>query len=78
MPIPTTNDRPWSILHIEDQALEVHIIRDLLRAAFGRHFHLEHRADLRSALERLAHIGPDIVLLDLALPDSRGIDTLNR
>ncbi len=76
--MPTTNDRPWSILHIEDQALEVRLIRDLLEAAFGRHFHLEHRADLRSGLERLARGGLDIVLLDLTLPDSRGIDTFRR
>lgn len=39
---------------------------------------VEHAPDLASGLERLALHGIDVILLDLHLPESQGLDTLRR
>jgi len=52
----------------------------LAQAWFGRrtaaHYTVEAATTLRSALQRLGQGGVDVVLLDLGLPDSQGLDTL--
>ncbi len=64
------------ILLIEDDAEDVLIIRETLTAvaepAFN--FSLESAATLETGLEKLQKSPFDVVLLDLSLPDSRGLD----
>ena len=65
---------------VEDDAQDAVRIR---RALAGdpdspRSFHLEHVTSLRAAKERLSQGALDVALLDLQLPDSRGIETLLR
>jgi signal transduction histidine kinase/HPt (histidine-containing phosphotransfer) domain-containing protein len=63
------------LLLIEDSPDDALLIRELLADARQADFHVEHVERLADALERLAHGKIDAVLLDLQLPDSRGLDT---
>ena len=62
------------ILLIEDNPADSRLIREALADSRPQHF-IEHRTDLASGLRRLVERGIDCVLLDLTLPDSRGVDT---
>lgn len=67
------------ILLVEDSQTESRLIRDLLDRAtlLGQDLALtvEEVDCLAAALERLSAGGVDLVLLDLVLPDSQGLDT---
>jgi diguanylate cyclase (GGDEF)-like protein len=66
------------VLFIEDNLGDSRLIQELLSES--RHIPIEfHRADsLASGLAYLSKGGMDIVLLDLSLPDSQGLETLAR
>lgn len=63
------------VLVIEDNRIEALQTRHWLASAKDPPFEVECVDTLQAGLERLAHQGTDIVLLDLNLPDSRGLDT---
>lgn len=69
-----------SVLLIEDNAGDVLLIRKMLDDARGTGvpLALECARRLTEGLERLAEGGIDLVLLDLGLPDSAGLDTLKK
>lgn len=72
------NDKPLCVLLIEDDPGEACLIRELLRRSTETNYELRHAGNLADGLAFL-HIAPaDVVLLDLTLPDSSGIETLNR
>ena len=64
------------ILLIEDNPGDVRLIREMLSDAELFNCALECTARLSKGLEHLAGQPVDIVLLDLGLPDSQGLDTL--
>jgi two-component system, NarL family, sensor histidine kinase UhpB len=66
---------PTKILLIEDNPGDAHLIREMLAEAKAGSFALEWVPRLSEGLERLNRGGIDLVLLDLGLPDSRGLDT---
>lgn len=66
------------ILLIEDNPGDARLVRELLRENDLAEARLEQQQRLGPALERLAAGGLDLVLLDLSLPDSRGLDTIQR
>jgi PAS domain S-box-containing protein len=66
------------VLHIEDDRVNADVVEGMLSAAPGAPFDLERVDRLDKGLERLARGGVDVVLLDLGLPDSRGLETFNR
>jgi PAS domain S-box-containing protein len=68
--------QPVKILLIEDSAAEARLIRELLAEAPQATVELHHAATLGAGLEVLAEGGSDVVLLDLSLPDSHGLETL--
>src|SRR6266536_467584 len=70
--------RPIRVLLIEDNRGDVRLIEEYLAEVEGLSFHLENVNRFSAGLERLAHGGVDVVLLDLSLPDSRGLDTFVR
>ena len=72
------NGDPVRILLIEDNPGDARLIRELLREAGKSAFELECADLLSKGLERLAGGGIDVVLLDLGLPDSQGLETLAR
>ncbi|MBI3861175.1 MAG: response regulator [Planctomycetia bacterium] len=63
------------LLLIEDSPDDALLIQELLADARQTEFEVHHADWLRLALERLAQGELDAVLLDLQLPDSRGLDT---
>jgi two-component system cell cycle sensor histidine kinase/response regulator CckA len=64
------------ILLVEDCPEYARFVRALLTAALT--CDVEEVTSLRGAIEALARGGTDVVLLDLSLPDSDGLDTLDR
>lgn len=63
---------------IEDNPGDARLIREMLSEAGGVPFDLEHADRLSTGLERLAADYFDVILLDLGLPDSQGLDSLDR
>lgn len=73
-------DNPVHLLLIEDNEDHVRFLQQLL-AATGAHlgeFEMHPAADLSSGLERLQRGDIGLILLDLALPDSEGLETFIR
>lgn len=69
-----TGDR-IRVLLIEDNPADALLIREMLKEAKNAVFELVHTDRLARGIERLDEEHFDVVLLDLKLPDSRGIDT---
>jgi PAS domain S-box-containing protein len=63
-------------LLVEDNAADVRMLRELLKEFPAGTFELQHVDRLDLALERLQSEIFDVVLLDLCLPDSWGVETL--
>ncbi|MGZ4971579.1 MAG: PAS domain S-box protein [Limisphaerales bacterium] len=63
------------ILLIEDNPDDVFFLRMVLHKADGTSFDIEPVEDLASGIDRLKQGACDVVLLDLTLPDSMGLDT---
>lgn len=68
-------DGSLTVLLVEDNPVDAMRVRQLLARARSSHFVVESVASLRSALDRLGGGGVDLVLLDLDLPDSLGLET---
>ena len=66
------------VLLIEDNPGDARLIREMIAEDPGALFQLEHAARLAQGLERLAAGDTGLVLLDLSLPDSLGLDTFAR
>lgn len=67
-----------NILIIEDNPGDAVIIREMLKDIADIHFNLLNAYNLEDGLKILAKEDIDILLLDLNLPDSYGIDTFNK
>lgn len=65
------------ILLIEDHSGDARLVREAL-AEQGTNYRIEHVTRLSAGLAVLAAGGADLVLLDLSLPDSHGLDSLSR
>lgn len=63
----------YSLLIIDDEES----IRDSLTMALGRHYDVASCADGRQAMEMLPALAPDLVLLDIGLPDMSGLEVLD-
>ena len=66
------------VLLIEDNPGDARLIREMLIAMKGRAFDVECADRLSIGLDHLAEGGIDVILLDLSLPDSQGLDTFVR
>ena len=64
------------VLLIEDNPADVRLIREQLAEVSGAHFELRVAGSLSAGLTEIARARPDVVLLDLSLPDSQALDTL--
>ncbi|MBN1977904.1 MAG: PAS domain S-box protein [Anaerolineae bacterium] len=69
---------PFKILLIEDNPGDARLLREMLVAITGASFELDWVDCLSAGLERLAQQSVDAVLLDLSLPDSKGLDTFTK
>lgn len=80
MNTPSPNDagtQPIRVLLVEDNPGDVFLLREMLGEA-PIPFAVENVARMSEALERLDGGGIDVVLSDLTLPDSHGIETFHR
>jgi len=68
-------DKPMRVLLIEDSPIDSYLIRELLAEVRDVALDLECADRLSTGLERLRDEEFDVVLLDLVLPDSQGLDT---
>lgn len=67
---------PIRVLLVEDNLGTALLLRAALAKAQPTSFRTTHVQRLREARERLGEEPYDVVLLDLGLPDSHGLDTL--
>lgn len=70
--------KPVRVLLIEDNPDDAFLLQTNLKALKEKEFLLRHGTDLASGLKLLREEKPDIILLDLELPDSSGLDTVRR
>ena len=70
------SNQSLKILLVEDNAAEVDLIQELLTEASPTPFELRSVNRLADGIECLRLNGFNIVLLDLSLPDSRGLETV--
>ncbi|MCI0455517.1 MAG: SpoIIE family protein phosphatase [Gemmataceae bacterium] len=70
--------RQVHVLLIEDNRGDARLIQEYLAEVEGIVFRVECAERVATGLERLVHGGIDVVLLDLSLPDARGLDTFVR
>jgi len=72
---------PIKVLLIDDEPAQAWLVADHLRTVSektGKAIDLVHTESLNDGITRLAEEDIDVMLLDLSLPDSIGIDTLNK
>jgi len=69
---------PIRVLLVEDNPGDARLIQELLLEARGGLFETAVSTRLSEAMERIAAGNYQLILLDLSLPDSRGIDTFHR
>jgi len=67
---------PLKVLLVEDNPGDARLLRELLSEVKGRTFDLEWADSLGAGLERLAATRYDVILLDMELADSIGLETL--
>jgi len=64
-----------NILIIEDDIKDVRLVKEMLLEIEAASFYLNHTSNLTLGLNHINENDIDIILLDLFLPDSNGIDT---
>lgn len=72
------NERPVRVLLVEDNAGDARLLRELLRDAPSFRHELTHVERLAEAQAAVQEELPDVVLLDLSLPDAAGLTTVAR
>jgi diguanylate cyclase (GGDEF)-like protein len=77
-PDDAMNELSINVLLIEDNPGDARLIELMLNRARGMAFQLTWLDTLTAGLQYLDTHEPDIVLLDLGLPESRGLETLHR
>ncbi|MEM9163706.1 MAG: response regulator [Cyanobacteria bacterium P01_F01_bin.4] len=76
---PSPADRlPMNILYVDDDPDDIVLVRALLAHLSTRHFNLVGANCMAQGLNCLTSQDFDIVLLDLNLPDSQGLDTFRQ
>ncbi|MFZ0277028.1 MAG: response regulator [Candidatus Sulfotelmatobacter sp.] len=72
------SDTLMRILLVEDNSLDVRLLREMLSSQALRKFTLIEVGFMSEAEKYLATNKVDIILLDLGLPDARGLEALRR
>jgi len=67
---------PIKALLIEDDPEDAQLLREMLAEAKETRFDVEWVDQIQAGLERLSDGGIEVILLDLSLPDSVGLDTI--
>lgn len=72
------NSQPIHVLLIEDNPGDVRLLRELFAQTADRQFTLTDVGRLDAGIRCLSESLIDVILLDLSLPDSQGIETLTK
>jgi CheY-like chemotaxis protein len=72
------NDIPIAVLLVEDDPEDARVILEALTSSSARPFVVEWVTNLADALARLAKGEFEVVLLDLTLPDGKGLEAFNK
>jgi len=67
----------WTVLVIEDNPADARLVEEMLKSGDAR-FRLLHAQECRQALALLEREQPQVILLDLGLPDGQALDTLSQ
>jgi diguanylate cyclase (GGDEF)-like protein len=67
-----------NILLVEDNPGDARLFKEALNEAHAPNFVLLHCTSLAEALDRLPAAQPDVIVVDLGLPDAFGIDVVRR
>ena len=65
-----------NVLLIEDSTSDARLVQDLLCNVKHEHFNVVTASTLSEGLDRLSRDLVDVIILDLSLPDSQGLETL--
>jgi len=65
------------VLHIEDDHVDARFVSEVISTHADNHCHITHAKTLTNAIKRLSRYKHDVVLLDLNLPDSKGLNTID-
>jgi signal transduction histidine kinase len=68
---------PMHILLIEDNLAEARFLQEILKGRSLSRFRVSHVQRLRDAMQQLGQQSFDVILLDLTLPDSQGLPSLD-
>jgi len=68
--------RPLRLLIIEDDPDDFYLVNLMLQSDQRKSYEITHRNDLDSGLHAVQHESYDVVLLDLGLGETQGLDTL--
>lgn len=71
-------DRRIRLLLVEDNPGDVRLFAETIKEARAFQFELEHRDTIDKALAFLSASCPDMIVLDLGLPDGGGVDAIQR
>jgi two-component system, cell cycle response regulator len=69
-------DRPIRLLLVEDNPGDARLFAETIKEARAFQFELAHRSSVDQALAFLAQNRPDMIVLDLGLPDAGGVDAV--
>jgi PAS domain S-box-containing protein len=75
---PPTASATWRVLLIEDNPGDARLLQEYLEDPAGGPFVVRHFETLQDGLASLAQDGADLVLLDLSLPDSSGLESFRK
>ena len=71
-------DKQVHLLLIEDNPDDAKLTQEMLKKAAVERFEIVSVDRLSTGLEHLREKQPDVILLDLGLPDSQGLDALTK
>ena len=74
---PSVPHKPLRVLLVDDDRGDYELMAEYLSEPAGA-FEMEWASSLKDGIARLEAKAPDVMLLDLHLPDSRGLDTFFR
>lgn len=70
--------KPLNILLIEDNPGDARIIKEILSKEYSEQYTLKYVDRLKESMQVIAKGTCDVVLLDLGLPDSQGVDGIHK
>jgi CheY-like chemotaxis protein len=67
-----------NILIVEDNTGDFLLIQQMLKDMRNYELHIRHVETIKETIDAIVEQRPDVILLDLSLPDSYGIDSFTR